>query len=162
MTDGSTLPSALGSDVAKTLMQSRIPARLAFTGKDGTPRVLPIWFHWNGEALVLASGATSPKVHALRRHPDVALTIDSEAPPYRTLQIRGRAEIDIVDGVAPEYILSAHHYYGEKAGELWLERMRQTHTKMARIVVRPTWARTLDVASLLPELARALADRPNC
>ncbi|MEA3214794.1 MAG: hypothetical protein QOJ19_950 [Acidimicrobiia bacterium] len=34
--------------VAKELMESRIPARLAYIWHDGTPRVVPMWFHWTG------------------------------------------------------------------------------------------------------------------
>ena len=31
--------------VAQELLVSKIPARLAYIASDGTPRVLPIWFH---------------------------------------------------------------------------------------------------------------------
>ena len=45
----------LQTPVAQTLFQSTIPARLAYTGRDGTPRVLPIWFHWTGKVFVLGT-----------------------------------------------------------------------------------------------------------
>jgi hypothetical protein len=38
----------LHGEVAKRLLSSTIPARLAYIAKDGTPRVIPSWFHWNG------------------------------------------------------------------------------------------------------------------
>ena len=38
----------LDDPVAQTLLQSTIPARLAYSWTDGTPRVVPIWFHWTG------------------------------------------------------------------------------------------------------------------
>ena len=44
----------LDSDMAKRLLNSKIPARLAYTAKDGTPRVIPTWFHWDGSELVMA------------------------------------------------------------------------------------------------------------
>ena len=37
--------------LAKELLASNIPARLAYVATDGTPRVLPIWFHWDGRQL---------------------------------------------------------------------------------------------------------------
>ncbi len=40
--------SLLQSPVAQELLQSTIPARLAYNWTDGTSRVIPIWFHWNG------------------------------------------------------------------------------------------------------------------
>jgi hypothetical protein len=38
--------SLLQHPAAKELLQSKIPARLAYVWMDGTPRVIPIWFHW--------------------------------------------------------------------------------------------------------------------
>lgn len=35
----------LNDPVAQRLLQSTNPARLAYVWKDGTPRVVPIWFH---------------------------------------------------------------------------------------------------------------------
>ena len=48
----------LNDPVAQQLLQSTIPARLAYTWTDGTPRVVPIWFHWNGSEVVLGSPPT--------------------------------------------------------------------------------------------------------
>ena len=47
------------------LLRSTIPARLAYTWPDGTPRVVPIWFHWTGEEVIVASPADAPKVPAI-------------------------------------------------------------------------------------------------
>ena len=41
--------------VAQELLRSPIPARFAYTWRDGAPRVIPIWFHWTGSAVVMAS-----------------------------------------------------------------------------------------------------------
>ena len=79
------------------------PARLAYTAQDGTPRVVPIWFHWTGDELVMAGLPDAPKVDAIRAKPDVAVTIDDTVWPYKVLLLRGTATVDIVDGVAPEY-----------------------------------------------------------
>jgi hypothetical protein len=38
----------LDDPVAQRLLQSTIPARFAYNRRDGTPRVVPIGFHWNG------------------------------------------------------------------------------------------------------------------
>ena len=70
------------------------PARFAYTWTDGTPRVVPIWFHWNGEAFVLGTPSTAPKLKALERNRRVALTIDENGFPARVLMARGEAKID--------------------------------------------------------------------
>jgi len=53
--------------VAQELLASKIPARLAYVATDGTPRVIPIWFHWTGTAFVLGTPPKAPKVKALGR-----------------------------------------------------------------------------------------------
>ena len=47
--------------VAQQLLQSAIPARLAYTWHDGTPRVVPMWFHWTGEELLMGAPRTRPR-----------------------------------------------------------------------------------------------------
>lgn len=47
------------------LLRSKIPARLAYVWTDNTPRVVPIWFHWNDHEIVMASPPKIPKLKAL-------------------------------------------------------------------------------------------------
>ena len=47
--------SLLQQPAAQEMLQSKIPARVAYVGTDGAPRVVPIWFHWNGREIVMAS-----------------------------------------------------------------------------------------------------------
>src|SRR3954463_12240946 len=71
--------------------------RLAYVAKDGTPRTVPIAFTWNGSEIALCTTKNAPNLPSLRRHPAVALTIDTEVHPPKILLIRGRAELDVVD-----------------------------------------------------------------
>src|SRR5580765_8949611 len=87
---------------AQALLVSKIPARLAYVWTDGTPRVVPIWFHWNGKELVMASPPKAPKLKALAKNPKVALTIDNNSFPHKVLLIRGTASLQQVNGVVPE------------------------------------------------------------
>jgi len=45
----------LREPIAQQLLQSKSPLHLAYTWRDGTPRVVPIGFHWNGQEIVLAT-----------------------------------------------------------------------------------------------------------
>lgn len=54
--------------MSKELLESKIPARLAYVWTDGTPRVIPIWFHWNGREIVMASPPKAPKLKALAKN----------------------------------------------------------------------------------------------
>jgi Pyridoxamine 5'-phosphate oxidase len=146
----------LQTPVAQALLHSAIPARLAYTGRDGTPRVLPIWFHWTGEVFVLGTRLDSGKAKALSIHPKVALTIDSETFPYQALQVRGTVEIERIDGIVPEYAMCAKRYLGEKPGQAWIDQLRQAFPPMARIVIRPDWAHVLDLAQLYPQVVETV------
>ena len=93
----------LDSEVAQRLLAANIPARLAFTAYDGTPRVLPINFVFNGTEVVMCGFARSHKNRALRARPDVAITIDTNDAPPEVLLIRGRAEVTESQGLLAEY-----------------------------------------------------------
>jgi len=142
--------SLLDHPIAQEMLHSTIPARLAYTWKDGTPRVVPIWFHWNGEEIVLGSPPKSPKVMVLPDHAQVALTIDSNPSPEKVLLIRGIARVEIVEGVLPEYAAAAERYMGEEQGRAWVEQVRALFAHMARIAVRPTWVGLLDFETRFP------------
>jgi PPOX class probable F420-dependent enzyme len=136
--------------VAQELLQSRLPARLAYVARDGTPRVVPMQFHWTGEEIVLSCWPDDPKVVALRAHPQVALTIDTAEPPFKVLQIRGTAAASIVDGVSPEMEAASIRYMGQEAGQAWIEQAARLSQQTARIAIRPSWVDVLDFETRLP------------
>ena len=144
-------PLALLDDpVAQELLHSNIPARLAYVWPDGTPRVVPVWFHWNGAEFVLATPPKAPKLKALKVNPKVALTIDDNTFPHNVLMVRGTATLEEVDGIVPEYELAAHRYFGEAQGRAWVQQVRQMLTRMVRISVKPEWVGILDFQSRFP------------
>ncbi len=63
---------------ARDLLATQSLLRLAYTGPDGFPRVIPIGFHWTGEHIIVCTVPSSPKVRALAARPHVALTIDTD------------------------------------------------------------------------------------
>jgi pyridoxamine 5'-phosphate oxidase-like protein len=144
---------------ALELLQTPDPARLAYTGKDGYPRVIPIGFLWNGTAVIVCTAPTAPKVTALAKQPRVALTIDTMGPPARQLLLRGTASIEIVDGVAPEYLAAAAKSTQGDELAAFEAAVRGLYKQMARITITPAWARFYDFgAGRLPAFLRRLAE----
>src|SRR4051812_8292853 len=129
----------LESETAQRLLASTTPARLAYTGLDVKPRAVPIWFHWTGEELVMASFAGAAKGRALRAHPDVAITIDTEGFPPEVLLLRGTAELTEVGGWVPEYVAALHRYIGEDGAASFQSQFDGQQVRMVRIAVRPEW-----------------------
>ncbi len=140
---------------AQALLQSKIPARLAYVWMDGTPRVVPIWFHWNGSEIVMASPPKAPKLKALAKNPKVSLTIDDNEFPHRVLLIRGTAKLDEVEGIVPEYEACAARYFDKKFADAWLKQLRGIVTSMVRITITPEWVGLLDFKKRFPSALSA-------
>jgi hypothetical protein len=144
----------LADPVAQQLLQAPIPARLAYTWSDSTPRVVPIWFHWDGQEIVMGTPPRAPKLKALKDGDRVAITIDSNDWPYRALLVRGVASVSQVDGVAPEYAKAAIRYFGEEQGSAWVSQF-PVDMQMWRIAVRPDRVTILDFESRFPSALSA-------
>jgi len=140
---------------AKELLQSKIPARLAYIGIDGAPRVIPIWFHWNGREVIMSTPPNTPKVKALRKNPKVAITIDDNQFPHRVLMVRGMARLEDIKGVVPEYALAAERYFGREQGQAWINQMRARGLDAVRVTITPEWVGLLDFQTRFP---RALSE----
>jgi hypothetical protein len=138
-------------------MLARDLTRLAYVAKDGTPRNVPIAFTWNGSQIVMCTSKNAPKLPALRANPMVALTIDTEVHPPKILLIRGRAELDVVDGIPQEYLQMNGSYTmtAEQRVE-WEAEVRSLYDGMVRIVVTPTWAKLIDFETTLPSAVEEL------
>lgn len=132
----------LNHPVAQQLLQSQTVARLAYTWHDGTPRVVPIAFHWNGHEIVLGTAPDAPKMKALKDGMKVALTIESDKP--HVLLIRGSVRVDTVDGIAPEYAAAARKMMGEEGGQAWVKQLGAGLPRMSRIFITPEWVGVLD------------------
>jgi hypothetical protein len=138
----------LNDPVASALLNSVNPARLAYTWTDASPQVVPIWFHWTGDQFVLGTPPKAPKLKALAADPRVALTIDDTAWPPGVLLVRGRAGIELLDDVGPEYEQAATRYFGPEQGPAWVATLRGK--PMARIAITPEWAGILDFQTRFP------------
>jgi Pyridoxamine 5'-phosphate oxidase len=159
------------SDVAEILdkpisqeMLNRDLARLAYVAHDGTPRVIPIAFTWNGTEVVMCTSTNAPKLASLRRNPAVALTIDTEVHPPKILLLRGDAVLDEVEGIPDEYLqMNGSYEMTPEQRIVWEAEVRSLYDSLVRIVVQPTWAKLIDFDETLPtaveELVRRRAER---
>lgn len=69
-------------------------AELATIGQDGYPQVTALWFLVDEDGTIkLSLNNTRQKVKNLQAHPECSFFILDTTNPYRTLEIRARAEI---------------------------------------------------------------------
>jgi hypothetical protein len=93
------------------------------------------------------------KPGALAAGPRVALTIDDKQWPHKVLLVRGRASVEMLGDVNPEYELAAAGCFGPEQGAAWISTLRGK--PWARIAVRPGWVAILDFRTRFPSaLAR--------
>lgn len=147
---------------ARDLLASASAAHLAYTGQDGTPRVIPVGFFWTGDQFVVSTATTAPKVAALSARPDVALSIAAGNTPdqARSLSVRGRASVDIVDGVVEEYLAAARKSMDAESAAEFEQNCRKMYEQMARIAITPHWVRYYDFgAGRMPRFLQELAER---
>jgi Pyridoxamine 5'-phosphate oxidase len=160
--DRQDIDDELSTTGAQELLTSPSAAHLAYVGKDGTPRVIPVGFFWTGDEVVISTATTSPKVTALSARPDVALAIDAGDTPdqARALSIRGQASVEIVDGVVPEYLAAARKSMDAETAAEFEQNVRAMYDQMARIAITPRWARYYDYgAGRMPRFLQELAEQ---
>jgi PPOX class probable F420-dependent enzyme len=76
----------------RELLQTDV-AMLATIGPDGFPQVTAIWFLFDDGVPKISLNTRRQKVKNLRQHPECTLFLLDRNNPYRTLEIRARAEL---------------------------------------------------------------------
>lgn len=157
--DQDRIREIMAGDVARKLLKRPI-ARLAYVARDGTPRNIPIGYMWNGSEIVMTTATNAAKVKALQVNPDVALTIDTDDFPPNVLLIRGKAELEWVDGIPDEYMqMNDPSYMTPEQREAWEAGVRSLYDAMYRIRVVPHWVKVLDFETTLPSAVEELIAR---
>jgi uncharacterized protein YndB with AHSA1/START domain len=148
----------LGEPGAVELLEHQALARLAYTGRDGFPRVIPTGFLWRDGRIIVCTATIAPKVRALKDRPHVALTVDNDvAAASKALSVRGVATVDIVDGVPEEYLAATAKGFTAEQHVQFEAQVRSVYKQMARISIEPTWARYYDfTAGRVPEFLHKL------
>ena len=148
--------AVLGDPIAQELMHSPVLARMAYVGIDGGPRAIPVGYLWNGAEMIVCTATNAPKVRALQANPKVALTIDTDATPPHILLVRGRAEVQVVDGIPSEYLEASQRYIPADQWDDFTVQVRALYPQMARIAITPEWAKIIDFETRLPQAVQHL------
>ena len=84
----------MSREAVDAFLERPLLARLA-TSDDDRPRVLPMWFWWDGADIWMETSPTFPNARILRRNPNAALSVDEAIGPFemRAVLMRGRVEV---------------------------------------------------------------------
>ena len=102
---------------------------------DGGPHLVPIWFWWDGEALLVFSKPGAQKVRNLRVQPSVMLALGDAEDDFDVGLLRGRAEL--LDQPTREVLPPEHlAKYADKLATIGVsaEEYAATYSQVIRIV----------------------------
>lgn len=153
--------SELNKSIALVLLRSCPLARVAYTGLDGAPRVIPVGFLWTDGTLDFWTIPNSAKVKALESDPRVAITIDTTTQPPRALLIRGIATLTTAPGVPPGYIEASMKGLPESNRAEFTARVRELYEEMTCVSIRPMWAKLLDFETVMPSAVAELVRKKD-
>jgi PPOX class probable F420-dependent enzyme len=103
---------------------------LGTTARDGAPRVVPLWYRYDGEVVTVWSGEERVWVHHLRRDPRFAFSVQESAPPFGGVIMHGRADVVTSDGdeVSEEIRRITRRYIAEDQVESYVAGWPQLRT----------------------------------
>jgi PPOX class probable F420-dependent enzyme len=81
-------PAELGD-----LLELRLVAVLATYRADGGVLLSPVWHEWRDGGFDVVTGHGDVKVRHLRRDPRATVLVYEHTPPYRGIEVRGRATL---------------------------------------------------------------------
>jgi PPOX class probable F420-dependent enzyme len=88
-------------------------AHVATIEADGTPHVTPVWVDTDGEHIVFNTAKGRQKYHNIERNPMVAVSIADKTNDYRTLWVKGTAEL-VTEGADEHIDRLAQKYLGQE------------------------------------------------
>jgi PPOX class probable F420-dependent enzyme len=104
---------AVAFDAAtRELLDGKNFATVATINPDGGPQTSVVWILREGDTVVFSTKATRHKARNLARDPRISLTVFETGNPYRSVEIRGTAELTEDPGKSLPKALS-HKYLGE-------------------------------------------------
>jgi len=145
------------------LLRSEPVVWMSTVRPDGVPHLIPIWFSWDGDAILIASKPHAQKVRNIRENPVVMLAIGRPDEDFDVGLLEGRAEL--LDMPSSELLPASHlaKYRASMAAiGLTPEEFLATYTQVIRIVPTrylPWHGRTQPKSARrdVPTIARRLA-----
>ena len=135
MVDPRDLGECAGSARVETLLDREAIVWLSTVRPDGRPHLIPIWFLWNGDAVLFASKPQACKVANLRSRADCMLAVGDPMADFDVALIEARAELA---SMTTFELLAAGLLakYGERmrAADLTAGTFAETYSQVIRVV----------------------------
>ncbi|WP_318783802.1 PPOX class F420-dependent oxidoreductase [Streptomyces spectabilis] len=100
------------NEETRRLLDGKNFATVATLNRDGGPQTSVVWIARDGDAVVFSTTAGRLKARNLARDPRISLTVFDTENPYRSVDIRGTAEL-IEDREKSLPLTLSHKYLGQ-------------------------------------------------
>ena len=95
------------------------PGLLAVIGsntRQGYPLLVPVWYRWDGEAIIVWSLESRAWIQNVLRDPKVGVSVQEESPPQMAVMMRGDASVETSDGshIDDEILRISRRYVSEE------------------------------------------------
>jgi PPOX class probable F420-dependent enzyme len=128
-------PASLAAARIRRFLEEEPVVWLSTVRPSGAPHIVPIWFWWDGAAVLVFSKPEAQKVRNLRSHPSVMLGVGDAEDDFDIGLLEGRAEL--LDRPTAEVVPPAHlEKYAERMAEIGLtaDEYVATYSQVIRIV----------------------------
>ncbi len=89
-------PDVLNSELAHELLGARLMANLATHFRDGGIHLVPMWFLWDGKAVLIPTNHATQKTRNLERDPRASVMIDDSREAFNLRGITIVGEVVLV------------------------------------------------------------------
>jgi PPOX class probable F420-dependent enzyme len=100
------------------LVSRPIVATLATYRKDGMVLLSPVWHEWHDGGFNVTIEPNDLKARHVRNDPRASIVLYENDPPYRGIELRGKARLVDEDAAAIQKRIAAR-YIGEEAAEVY-------------------------------------------
>jgi PPOX class probable F420-dependent enzyme len=110
--------TGLQPDDLDDLLERPLLAVLATRRSDDDVLLSPLWHEWREGGFNIFTGANDVKVRHIGRDPRVRIVVCEDEPPYRGIEVSGRARVEPGDPATGHRIAS--RYLGEDRARRWV------------------------------------------
>lgn len=148
------MPARLSKAQREKFLSGRHVAVLVTIGVDGSPVPTPIWYLYRDGVFHFRTASNAIKTNNIRRDPRVSICVQDERAPYKSVVVRGRAEVagslDWLGRDIPRHYLGVVGAIGYRAAA----REQIEQGPEVTLIVRPEHMTTSDFAAETPLAGR--------
>jgi PPOX class probable F420-dependent enzyme len=116
------------------LLDGQSLAILATQRPDHGTLLSPVWHEWHDGGFSIVIGADDRKARALVRDPRCTVLVAEHAPPYRSLEVSGSAELSCPADIRETTRRIAIRYLGEEGGGAYADALAGEALTLVRVV----------------------------